>query len=432
MKRSFFVISMCCFQCIVFAQTNYKAGYVINLKGDTLHGFVNLKEWDSNPTDIYFKTDASDSKVEKLSAKDISRFVINGYEDYRAYNVKISLATVDERKASFKIDTTFKTDTVFLKVLATGKHVTLFKYSDLIKNRFYFLDSTLVNPEEFNYSVYNDTVNMVTYVDTKVKYETKGFYRQIGTLAYRYHFDINKTTNGAFIEYKEQDLIKFINALNRVDASQSIKSPAVHYPIRSFIGLAEDFNTFQYAGSSPFPHNFPVKYQSPEFLFGVDVFMNPNVGRTFFRFDMRLSYGSFDIKDSSFPNNVLVKYDYYAQYLKQINASIEVLAVYNIYNKKMFKFFVGGGLNISYYKYTTNYFETDADNALLYAVNNYPEMQSFLTTVVVKSGFEIDRRIALYASYQPTITTVLKDYVGMSASLKTWSVGVNYLFGKTK
>jgi hypothetical protein len=32
------------------AQSNYKAGYVINLKGDTLKGFINYKEWNQNPS----------------------------------------------------------------------------------------------------------------------------------------------------------------------------------------------------------------------------------------------------------------------------------------------------------------------------------------------------------------------------------------------
>ncbi|MDB5026006.1 MAG: hypothetical protein JWP78_3761 [Mucilaginibacter sp.] len=31
-----------------YAQSNYKPGYVITLKGDTLPGFIDYREWNSN------------------------------------------------------------------------------------------------------------------------------------------------------------------------------------------------------------------------------------------------------------------------------------------------------------------------------------------------------------------------------------------------
>ena len=37
------------------AQANYKSGYVVTLKGDTLRGYINYKEWGRNPKDIDFK-----------------------------------------------------------------------------------------------------------------------------------------------------------------------------------------------------------------------------------------------------------------------------------------------------------------------------------------------------------------------------------------
>ena len=37
------------------AQSNYKPGYVVTSKGDTIHGFIDLQAWDSNPTAISFK-----------------------------------------------------------------------------------------------------------------------------------------------------------------------------------------------------------------------------------------------------------------------------------------------------------------------------------------------------------------------------------------
>jgi len=37
------------------AQSNYKPGYVVTLPDDTIHGFIDYKEWDKNPEKISFK-----------------------------------------------------------------------------------------------------------------------------------------------------------------------------------------------------------------------------------------------------------------------------------------------------------------------------------------------------------------------------------------
>ena len=38
------------------AQSNYTAGYVVTVKGDTLHGYIDFREWYINPSFIDFKT----------------------------------------------------------------------------------------------------------------------------------------------------------------------------------------------------------------------------------------------------------------------------------------------------------------------------------------------------------------------------------------
>jgi hypothetical protein len=49
------------------AQTNYKPGYVVTLKGDTLRGFIDYKEWIKNPKYISFKNTPGNREVESFS-----------------------------------------------------------------------------------------------------------------------------------------------------------------------------------------------------------------------------------------------------------------------------------------------------------------------------------------------------------------------------
>jgi len=38
------------------AQSNYKPGYVVDLRNDTLKGFIDYKEWENNPKTFTFKS----------------------------------------------------------------------------------------------------------------------------------------------------------------------------------------------------------------------------------------------------------------------------------------------------------------------------------------------------------------------------------------
>jgi hypothetical protein len=65
------------------AQSNFNPGYVITLKGDTLRGLIDYREWDNNPADIRFKANAS-GKTETFSVNNASEFEISGLKNFNA------------------------------------------------------------------------------------------------------------------------------------------------------------------------------------------------------------------------------------------------------------------------------------------------------------------------------------------------------------
>src|ERR1700729_3993728 len=88
----------------VSAQSNYKSGFVVTLKGDTLHGYVDYKEWEKNPVKIKFKTNLN-KDAEVFSVENTSAFGISGLEYYEQYSLQISKGQVDVQKISTGVDT---------------------------------------------------------------------------------------------------------------------------------------------------------------------------------------------------------------------------------------------------------------------------------------------------------------------------------------
>jgi len=78
------------------AQSNYKPGYVITVKGDTVHGFIDYKEWDKNPKNISFKNALNDSVAENFTSKNASGFAVTGSEYFKVFIVHISEDQVEK------------------------------------------------------------------------------------------------------------------------------------------------------------------------------------------------------------------------------------------------------------------------------------------------------------------------------------------------
>src|SRR5579859_8197867 len=77
------------------SQSNYKAGYVVSLKGDTTRGYINYKEWDNNPRGLSFKKEINQDSPEIFTVKSVNAFAISGQVYYERYAVSVSTDPVD-------------------------------------------------------------------------------------------------------------------------------------------------------------------------------------------------------------------------------------------------------------------------------------------------------------------------------------------------
>ncbi len=102
--RKYYLMGLLLLPLLSIAQSNYKSGYVVTLKGDTLHGFIDYKEWGRNPKTINFKSTQND-KIRQLGLTDINHFELEGYVSYHQYRVGMSLNPVDISSPLSSVDT---------------------------------------------------------------------------------------------------------------------------------------------------------------------------------------------------------------------------------------------------------------------------------------------------------------------------------------
>ncbi|MET3112486.1 hypothetical protein AAKU52_000197 [Pedobacter sp. CG_S7] len=136
-----------------FAQSNFQPGYIVTPKGDTVIGFIDYKERSVNPVKVVFKPHKY-SLTQQYTINDCTAFGINHLETYQRFVVAISMSKENNNNLSHGLDNSERRDTVFLKVLQSGKNVVLYAYQDPLKKRFYISDQHHKTPEELKRNIY--------------------------------------------------------------------------------------------------------------------------------------------------------------------------------------------------------------------------------------------------------------------------------------
>jgi hypothetical protein len=196
------------------AQSNYKLGSVVTLKGDTLHGFIDYRAWGSNPTAISFKYSVSDPKPRIFTIGNISFFNVSGMATYQKFTCAVSMDETNTARLSTR-DISYKIDTVFLKILQKGKNAALYSYTDGLKTRLYISEAPNYIPTELIFRIYENadangaTVNENTYL------------KQLFAIANKYNAldsDLIRTLQTA--NYSQSDLLPIVSKINNVSKDE--------------------------------------------------------------------------------------------------------------------------------------------------------------------------------------------------------------------
>lgn len=129
-------------------QENYQKGYVVTLKGDTIHGFINYRNWGINPGHIKFESAQNGAKT-VYRPLEIKAFFVHE---------ELYLSGIVKSEKSFRTDLSLmsdsaqvqtRTDTAFLRVLASGHPSLLFYKNDLNIENFYLMANGKIHLLEY-------------------------------------------------------------------------------------------------------------------------------------------------------------------------------------------------------------------------------------------------------------------------------------------
>lgn len=233
------------------AQTNYKPGYVITLKGDTIRGFIDYRDWENNPESILFKPGTANTAA-KLTTDSISFFsvAVGHLSAYVAYTGNVSADVTDIQHLSVGRDTSHIPVKVFLRVIQEGKNLLIFTLTDSRKTRFFMAQNFSEKPVELIYQVFYNSTEENGYDRTQYDYTFKSQLYQVAENSGVLNASLKKQIKGT--EYKEQNLLRtagLINGISEKDLAKNnpqkikgiYKALAVGLGITVIIFLIHDF-----------------------------------------------------------------------------------------------------------------------------------------------------------------------------------------------
>ena len=420
--KNFFITLLSFFSLplFLFGQSNYKPGYVVTLKGDTVRGFIDYREWVSNPISINFKTALADTKPLKYTPAEINFFTVGQMEAYVRYSGPISMDPVDINHLSYERDTTFRTAAVFLKILQKGSNVALYAYTDDVKPRFFIGDAPGYVLQELVHRIYKNSVSGLTENENtymKTLYELANKYQVLTPLL---QTDIER------MDYNGSAILDIVSKINHISAANEKKNKNNAPAFNLFAGVALSITNFNAAAGSPF-YNAGGRSNSSSMAaasFGINVFANPNTRRLQFRVEAGIAQGSFK---SLYVSKVYPYIPFRASFDENV-FSITPQVIYNFYNDDKFKVYGGLGVAVNYFKYSNPYLgsQSQPNSATDIEANEPYSFNTSDEAIVIKAGLQFGKHLGVFAQYLSSVHVTRNDYwLLTSVSEQT---GINYYF----
>lgn len=415
---------------VIFAQSNYHPGYIITLSGDTTRGSINYREWSLNPDQVEFKPSGTDASPVQVNPAGIRKFVISDLETYLSFTGNISADRSQSTNSTNGLDIRTAADTtrinrsVFLRLLTTGEHLSLYSYADKDKIRFFFTEGVKPPVELEYHEFYDEDVKQIGYIK-QIRY-VEVFKSQLIDLSGRHSTDVNMLDEIQSVKYAATDLVNFFDKLNKV--SQAYKKLHHRTFTRFFAGITADATTTHYTKQLRLDLNTAMTSTTvmPGFNAGFDVSLNPNVERFIFRSDISVSYNKPSL-NYSYSDNVFMYYERYT--LNQFTVSGSPKLIYNLYNRDKFKLFMGGGLSLNYslswnHKLTTTYIATGYSNNTE-TKNPFSILPLWISFPII-AGIRLKQKMEISVTYFPT--SLYPETNGYKVGNSRISVGLTYHF----
>ncbi len=407
----------------LFAQSNFHSGYVLKNNGDTLKGYIDYREWQRSPRKIDFKTDLNDKSVSQFTPASIKAFQISGMVTYVGYIGIISTDKTEFPNLPLGLDTSKRLDTTFLKLLTTGKYLTLYSQEDNIKTR-YFIAETNKMPIELKYYQYYNNNNQI---------EASAIYKgQLLIYINKYLEDNNKVSPKLEkTTYSGDDLGIIVNAINReTKPATAIKKTLT---TRIYIGLGLNQTNTKYEeihSEYPRTYNYKDAHLSPKINLGIDLFDSPNRQKFIFRGDLSFTYTNpqfnlIDPLNKTFVNGISKFNQYTVAFTPQI--------LFGIYTQKNFKIYIDAGVGVNFSTYTNNerivnahYYE--GGTAIVTNLNKIDYLEGVWFSLPIQLSAVIYNKVEIFCNFTPY--SQHSNSSNNTFSNQSMGLGVKYFLGK--
>ena len=214
-------------------------GYYVKTNGDTIHCKIQYDDRETTPLFINVKENGT---VLKFFASDISAFGVEGFGDFRSYEVQYHKGNFTALEAPDTYNDSIVTKHSFVRVLVTGKY-SLFELKESVR-AYYFLSEKKGELRELVYRVKR--------VGMKIE-EEQTYKRTISDLFSRENVAQNQKTGISEAAYLSRDLVRLVQMLNKNTSTGKVSSKKP--------GLLQ-FDVFLGGINSEFPTSVDGKYST--------------------------------------------------------------------------------------------------------------------------------------------------------------------------
>ncbi|MEJ7560165.1 MAG: hypothetical protein WKF66_17785 [Pedobacter sp.] len=392
---------------LCMGQSNYQKGYIVNLAMDTLKGYIDYKPKVNTVPSISFRTEPN-SQAQAFTPNSVKGYGINGAASFESFLVRISNGTTKTEGLKVGIDTSSRRAFVFLKVLQRGPNITMYSFTDEIKERFYIKGNASTTPYELIRTRFLEANNSSKVVGAdrykgQLLFEMRSY--NAGTEFFEGDFDD--------LAYSETEMTKVAAIINRMQVRVAKKG------FRFFVGAGVGGTGIKYTGQNPLANAEAVATTSysPSFNVGIDMAAKTLAERLIYRAELSLFMG----KDTK------VTYGQYIHSFDHTTLYLSPKLLYNVYNTTMLKVYGGLGAGVSYSSY--NNVRSGKTVPVAMSPDEFDE-----TLVELKStGFSYNlnvgiaiKKIELTVMYTPHYK--VSDYAGFNVLMGIMHAGIKYRF----
>ncbi len=237
-------------------------GYVISITGDTLHGFIDYRNWERNPNSIFFKEKLSDSKIQ-YSPIDIKEFGVID-EIYESAIVETEMSSDKTEDLEFNKELVVTIDTTFLQTMMRGSKSLYYYNNKLGKSQFY-----VKNGSSFELLVYKKFLQKENGVS--VIYENRNFLGQLAVYLQDCPTIQSKLRSSVYRRGSMEKLFDYYHNCSKSEIQFQRKTPKATIEFGVLAGLSS--TSINFSGEASFPYMLHTNYQ-PSTNFSAGLFLD--------------------------------------------------------------------------------------------------------------------------------------------------------------